>query len=241
MTRSLSMGIGSALSLVLALTACGSNTAAPDAARQTANLDGSGVVPPPPAGDPDAGSSRIMAAAEPFQALTESAFSADPGRLTELIATAKSSARAVAPDLSPGARSVLASRLEEIDRAARDRRPADLAIASVEAYRTLIESAPSSGPVPPQVSLLDYAGFRCQADLNADPTRWRDVTEAVAFARQQWSALEPQVRDEALRSRMSDAISELGLAADRSDVARADKAAARQLDLVDELEAYFAR
>ena len=115
-------------------------------------------------------------------------------------ATAKSSARAVATDLSPDARSVLASRLGEVDRAAAAHRPADLAIASVEGYRMLIASAPTSGPVPPQMSLLDYAGFRNQADLKADPTRWRDATEAVAFARQHWSALQPQVRDEALRS-----------------------------------------
>ena len=229
------------LSFALALAACGADTAQPPPDRQTADLEGGGVVPPAPAGDPDAGSSRIIAAAEPFEALTESAFSADHAKLNDLIATAKSSARAVATDLSPAARSLLASRLEEIDGARRDGRSADMAIASVEGYRTLIESASAAGPVPPQVSLLDYAGFRYQADLNATPARWRDATEAVAFARRQWSALGPQVRDEVIRARMSDAITELGLAADSSDAARAADAAVRQLDLVDELEVYFAK
>ena len=184
-----------AVSMALALAACGADPVETPPLRQTADLQGGGVVPPAPAGDPDAGSSRIMAAAEPFEALTESAFSADPVKLIDLIATAKSSARAIAPDLSPAARSVLASRLEEIDRARRDGRSADLAIASVEGDRTLIESAPSSRPVPPQASLLDYAGFRYQADLKAEPVRWRDATEAVGFARRQWSALGPQVRE----------------------------------------------
>jgi hypothetical protein len=61
---------------------------------------------------------------------------------------------------------------------------AGLALSSIEAYRVLVGAVADNAKVPTEVSLLDYAGFRYDADLEANPARWGDMAAAVSFARE---------------------------------------------------------
>lgn len=199
---------------------------------------GTGAAVPSRAAASTQAAARQLAAAEPFEALTETAFTATRAELEAAARKAEDAADGVRGELPIGAARQLTSQIAEIRAALPRGNRADLAIASVEAYRTLVSAAPHT-KVPLAVSLLDYAGFRYQADLGAKPVRWTDMVEAASFARGQWDSLSPQVTDTALRSRVDQAVEALRIAEAEHDSSRADHAARTLLDLVDELEAQF--
>jgi hypothetical protein len=142
------------------------------------------------------------------------------------------------PLLRADAQKELATRLQAIAAARRtDNRP-EIALAAVEIYRVLVENAPPR-EIPAEVNLLDYAGFRYDADLNARPIRWDDMARAAAYAQARWVAIDARVTDKILRDRVSKALADMVEAARRRDPALAADAARRELDLVDRLEIFF--
>jgi hypothetical protein len=183
---------------------------------------------------------RLLAAAEPFETLTEQSFSAKPAQLDRRIAAAARAAGQVHALLPPDGQAALDGELAAI-RTARhaDDRPG-IALASIECYRVLVAAA-LPGKVPTEVSLLDYAGFRYDADLKAKPSRWPDMQAATAYARQQWQAIADRVADARLSKRVEEALQAMAAAADARSATRARRAATSLLDLVDELETHFTR
>lgn len=194
-----------------------------------------------PAAEAPAAAAAPLPATEYFEGLTEEAFTATDHRLDELIGLARTAADRDRRTLSPATAAELDGLLSRIDqhRAAMNR--ADLAIASVEAYRLFVSASPTPGAVPTQVSLLDYAGFRFGADLNAGPTRWDDAAAALDFADTQWNQISDRVTDPAVRNRFSSALIGMRSALAARDLAGAKQAGVRELDLVDELETWFSR
>jgi hypothetical protein len=180
----------------------------------------------------------LLAAAEPFEAIAGTAFTARYPELDPLIAKAVATAERVKPLLPPDARQELGTRLDEIAAARRvDDRPG-IALAAAEVYRILVSHAPHA-PVPTEVALLDYAGLRYGADLKARPIRWGDMTEAVAYARRIWGAIERRVGDKPLHDGFARALADMGAAVQRRDAAAAADAVKREMDLVDMLETWF--
>lgn len=234
--------LATAISIAVALAGCSKSSpdnqsAMDNAASQVAD----GSIPPAPANDPDAQASQLMAAAEPFENLTEEAFTSDSSKLDDLIAKAKSSAVG-AEKLLPAAESKsLLAHVNAIDAARVSNNRTDLAIAAVEGYRTLVSSAPDNPKVPKQVSLLDYSGFRYQANLKATPPRWSDTLAALDFADGQWKEISSTVSDQTLSKKVSDALSAMRSASQKKDAKAAMAASTTELDLVDLLEKYFAQ
>lgn len=181
----------------------------------------------------------LLAAAEPFEALTEEAQSADGERLSKLMADTKAAVATVAAKLAPGELTKLENTLTTIASARRNNDRTGIALAAVEGYRVLIDSTNGNGAIPKAVSLLDYAGFRYQADIAASPLRWDDAGLALRVATREWDGLEPKVKDLALRDKVSKALSTMRKALDAKDAATARQAVAHELDLVDLLENYF--
>lgn len=182
-----------------------------------------------------------LPATEYFEGLTEEAFTAPDTRLDALIGLARTASDRERRTLSPAMAAELDDLLTRIDRHRAAMNRADLAIASVEAYRLFVSASPVSGPIPTQVSLLDYAGFRFSADLNAGPTRWDDAATALDYADSQWSQISGRVTDTAVRNRFSSALTGMRTALAARDLAGAKQAGLRELDLVDELETWFSR
>ena len=182
-----------------------------------------------------------MAAAEPFENLTENAFTSDPGKLDGFIAKARTSADGASKLLSPDEAKTLSGHVAAIDAARAGSNRADLAIAAVEGYRTLVSNAGGQQKVSKHVSLLDYSGFRFQADLKAKPMRWSDTAQAIDFADAQWREIADTVNDQTLCRKMSEALAGMRSASQSKDAAAAMGASTRELDLVDDLEHYFAR
>ncbi|MDB5450772.1 MAG: hypothetical protein JWQ52_1900 [Phenylobacterium sp.] len=195
-------------------------------------------VPPPAKLAADVSQAGLLAAAEPFEVLTEAAFTARLPVLDQAIATAVATAEHVRQALPPEARKELQTHLDAIAAARPTEDRAGVALASIEIYRMLVSYAPP-GPVPKEVNLLDYVGFRYDADRKAQPTRWDDMVEAAAFGQRTWTAIEGRVADRALHDRESQALRDMAEAARLQNAALAADAAKRELDLVDLLEAYF--
>lgn len=221
--------------LALALAACGRSGASSDVAPPSPTTSVASVAVPA-ASSADA---ALLAAAEPFEKLTETAFSATPAELDLTIGEVRTAAAGVRSALSASAVGLLDERLAAIASARGADRRADLAIAAVEGYRVLVSAVSAAAKVPTAVNLLDYAGFRYDANLKAKPARWADMMQAMAFAREQWASIASRVTDSALRGQMDTSLTEMEGAAKRRDVPAAAAAAQRELALVDDLEKFF--
>lgn len=180
-----------------------------------------------------------LPASEYFETLTETAFSDSPAKLDTTIALARTAVARDRETLPASVTTQLDQRLQQIAEARVAMNRADLAIASIEGFRLVIAASPSAGPVPVQVSLLDYAGFRYWADLKAPTVRWDDTAAAADFAAAQWDEISTRVSDPALRTRFEAALTDMKAAAKARDAAAAIQAVTSELDLVDELEAHF--
>lgn len=198
-----------------------------------------GAMPARSVKDDDASHSALIAAAEPFEALTEQAGTAPPVVLDKLIGEARDAAVHASAILGETQRDRLASQLADIATAQKSGDRTAIALASVEGYRTLVEGAPDTGVTPRAVSLLDYAGFRYQTNLAAAPARWSDAEAAVDFADSQWATLRQRISDASLRDQMSSSIADMRKAVEVKDAGLAKSSSTLELDLVDKLEGYF--
>ena len=221
-----------------ALSGCGSQSSTPKAANATAATV---TVPKPPAGDADANSSAFLAAAEPFENLTEQAPGAPRAKLAAMIADARKAADGVSPALTAPQKAAIETNFAGIDAGQKAGDRTAIALGAVEGYRTLVESARDTGKVPRAVSLLDYSGFRYQADLTARPVRWDDMIKVVAFARHQWSGIEGRIADKTLRADFAKSVTDMSVAVRARDRQAANTASSRELDLVDQLEGFFSK
>lgn len=228
---------------ILALSGCGgaSKPSGTDTSRLAASKTGQQTAPINGAARNDyaAVTKRLLAAAEPFEGLTESAFTDPAAKLDASITIAERAAQSVRDALPTQAYAQLDAKLAEVRRARRANNRADLALASIEGYRILVSAVPGAPVVPIDVSLLDYAGFRYNANTQATPPRWDDMTRATDFARQRWSSLENKQLPASLGRRLVESLVAMESAAKRRDVVAARASAKTELDLVDELEAAF--
>jgi hypothetical protein len=216
---------------------------APKPARVFTGILGLFLIAAPPvlAQTPTAvANSRLLAAAEPFENLTEQAFSASPGKLQSLVSKAEKAAQNVRATLAPDGRSALDQQLSAIKEAEKAKSSSELALAAVEGYRILVSSAQGT-KVPTAVALLDYAGFRYNADLRSNPIRWADMQAAVAFAQEQWSSISTQVAQPTLQKSFSNALAHMDQAVAQKSAKGAASSVKDEQDLVDKLEAYFNR
>jgi hypothetical protein len=188
--------------------------------------------------DQDVRNSQLLAAAEQFEVLTEQAFSAKPAKLLKLTAAAEQAANNVQLALSTQELQALDRTLAKITQARKAHKPHELALAAVEGYRILV-SGTKNTTVPAAVNLLDYAGFRYQADLRSTPTRWQDMQAAVQFAQQQWQPLKDQITEATLKNEMSAALAGMESAVSKKSAKTAQAEVKKVLDLVDRLESYF--
>lgn len=184
-----------------------------------------------PAGAPAGKNESLRTAAEPFEALTEQAFTADWPTVDRLVSDASSAVAGLS------SASAVEGRLADIaaSRAARDR--VGLALNAVEGYRALVEAQdPATADPPVAVSLLDYAGFRYDALAQAPTVDWPEMARSVEFARRQWNAASGKVSSKAMPGVVNEALSAMAAAVARKDVSFARSAAATELALVDLLE-----
>lgn len=214
------------LTFVLAVGGCGPN-----------------AVAPPPNGTAVNGASTasaqrcLLASAESYEGLTERAFAEPMAKLALAASEAEVVARGCENSLNP---EQIAALHEVFDRIEHAQDSASYALATVEGYRVLISAqARDASPIPIDVSLLDYAGFRYQAGASSTPPLWDDMRGAAAIADLHWAAVAPSISDLVLKERFAAEVTALHAAILAQDVAAARGAAIVELDNVDRLEQYF--
>lgn len=220
MTKILLSALGSGVAMLLAISACSQQSDATPtiATDQTCLYD----------------------SAEAYENLTEKSYTADAQTLADLSAEAEKQARACLAKLNPSDADSLSSRLDAVQAALRSNDRATVARNAVEVYRIFVTAEtrePNGAPL--QVSLLDYAGFRMQADLQATEPDWADIETALSFAEKQWSEIEIKIVDLGLREAFAAELDHIRTAAGERNVSAAKEAVRKELDQVDLLEQYF--
>lgn len=223
-----------AIAMTIAVSGCQQGQKEGSGATATANANGAGVL-----ARQGADYAALSAAAEPFEALTEQAFSADHKRLAALMADIESSAAKIGPQLEPSALAQLTAQITDAKHAIADDDRAQTALASVEGYRVIVSAFPATAKIPPAVSLLDYAGFRIEADLKANPVRWSDAKAAYLYAQGQWGEVSGKIDDKQLTTKFQAALDRLGGEIAANDKSSALASVILELDLVDALESHF--
>jgi hypothetical protein len=217
----------------MALSGC--NKVADKGAQATAQAD----APIGEASAPVARSANdrktILAAAERFENLTEAAFNGSKSA-ADALALAHHDAQIARPLLNATENATMDRQVKAIDAAATAGVAADISLASVEVYRTLITAAGGEGKIPVQIGLLDYSGFRFWADAKASPPHWADMTQAHDFAVAQWQLVKPRIHDPVVVKKFGEALEAMAAAVAKKDASAAIRAATSEMDLVDELE-----
>lgn len=220
-------------SALIMLAGCGSAKTPGDAAASGSHVVGPSVA----AGSAAPGA--LPAAAESFEALTELAFTAKPAQLSSLLTNAKQSASNVSDRLSASTNAAVSAQLKVATGAVAAGNRADVALSAVEGYKLIVSAFPRNAQPPVAVNLLDYAGFRIQADMNSRPVRWADAQDALNFARGQWSQIRSSVADSGLGGRFTQSLVTLDQALAARNAVAAQAAVEKELSLVDDLESYF--
>ena len=205
-------------------------------ASQATQKHSASAVPAPT----DASSNKsLRAAAEPFENLTEIAFSAAWPKIDRIVGQAEAAATTVRRVLSQDEAGRMDERIAAVKAAREKHDRVELALSSIETYRVLVSAVTDYAKVPTEVSLLDYAGYRYDANLKAKPTNWDDMARAASFARKTWDVLSPRAKASAVARRFETTLTDM----DNAVVTRSGSLAAtsvkNELDLVDLLENFF--
>ncbi|MEO7248501.1 MAG: hypothetical protein ABIW31_08610 [Novosphingobium sp.] len=227
-----------AASSLTLLTTSGCNKAQTDKVEATSQPSDPIVATSAPAYRSDADRKTILAAAERFENLTEAAFDGTQHTAAAL-ALAQQGAKTARSLLDPNEAATLDEKLARVDAAAKSHVAADIALAAIEAYRTMITASGGEGHIPLQVGLLDYAGFRFWANARAVPPRWDEMAKARFFAEGQFALISPRIHDEATKNKFKQVIDAMDKAIIAKDSQGAVLAATTEMDLVDELEKLF--
>ncbi|MEO9079912.1 MAG: hypothetical protein ABI268_11460, partial [Rhodanobacter sp.] len=155
-----------ALALAMGSSAWATSVAAPSGPDQNATAPAS----------PSSKDKILLAAAEPFENLTEMAFSSNWPKIDHTINEAKRLAAGAQAFLPQDAVAAMDAHLTAMTAARQKKNRADMALSSIEVYRVLVSSVSAGTKIPVQVSLLDYSGFRYDADLKSSPIRWDDMS-----------------------------------------------------------------
>lgn len=221
---------------VAAIAVLAATLAACNPQADKANAPATATAASPAASDRNV---RLLAAAEGYETLTETAFDKTFPELAASLTVARQTTLEARTLLAPDQAARLDTLGAGIDAALRDQNRSALAIASVETYRVLVSAQDASAQVPVEVSLLDYAGFRYDANAKSQPINWDQMTADVAFARETWTRISPRVTAKGLSGAFDSALSGMETAIAQKNAVAAGIAVSNELALVDALEEHF--
>jgi hypothetical protein len=182
---------------------------------------------------------KLRALAEPFEKLTEISFSATLPKIDEVIGESEVASDEARGLLSKDVFQEMNIHMMALKNARMRKDRAEMALSSIEVFRVLVSTVADNTKVPNAVGLLDYAGFRYNADLKANPVRWDDMAKAVYFARENWAKLLPEVKSSGLETTIEKTLLDMENAVVQKRKSLAASSVKAELDLVDQLENFF--
>ncbi|MDP2818639.1 MAG: hypothetical protein Q8O29_10280 [Polaromonas sp.] len=182
----------------------------------------------------------LAGGAEIFENLTEASPVIDAAAFKKSLAKFETLYPAISAHLSPDRKKRLDSLVSGVRNAWQKGDRGAMAIQSIEIYRLLEESINRSGqPVPVEVPMLDYAGFKLNALLLSHQPDWKQAGKTAQEAAAWWTAIEAHITDKSLRDAMTHTIAGIKEAVVRKDPKLLRFAADMDLILVDGLEVFF--
>ena len=182
----------------------------------------------------------LASAAEVFENLTEGAPSWSAAEVDRSLARFEVLHPTVSQRLPSASRARLDTLVGGVRTAWQQKDRATMALQSIEAYRLLQESMDYTGqPVPVEVSLLDYSGFKLNALMLRTQPDWKQVAGTAQESSTWWKSIEAKVTDSKLQRAMNQTVKDMGDGALRQDTKLVRAAATKDLALVDDLETFF--
>lgn len=179
----------------------------------------------------------LLDGAEIFENLAESAHTVTQTQYAAAMADYARHADAINAGLAPDRKKQFASNINSLKNSWTKGNRTDLALASVEAYRLLVEAVmPAPGILPMEVALLDYSGFKMSALAHSPNPNWNTIDKTAMEAANWWKMVAPQVRDRNLKQAMQRTVEAYAYARKTSNVALLIYSADMNLILVDALE-----
>jgi hypothetical protein len=186
-------------------------------------------------------SSDFESAASTCEDFIELVASGDAPAATAMAGDMRKAFAAISKRLPEAGRADLAARLAAIE-AANGRGDGEAAsLEAVEAFRTIIVAAnDKKPPVPLDVSLLDYSGFKLSILASAKATNWPAVEASAQEAHGFWQRLSSRIKNKGTADLMATIDKGLQRAVADHDGPGLAFAAKLTLDAVDVLEQQFA-
>jgi len=182
----------------------------------------------------------LAGGAEIFENFTEASPLMNAAAFNESMAKFETLYPDISARLSPDRKKRLDSLVSGIRRAWRKGDRGPMAVESIEIYRLLEESIDHNGqPVPVEVPMLDYSGFKLKALLLSTHPDWKQVRKTAQEASMWWAAIKTKVTDNSLRDAMAHTIRGIKEAGNLKDPKLLGFTAEMDLILVDGLEAFF--
>jgi len=182
----------------------------------------------------------LLAAASPFEDLTDYALSRDEKGIVKALDECNTRVENLSQELSAKNFKELKDLFASIKESEAIHDYSNLALNSVNAYKLILESLnPDSLAVPQQVAMLDYAGFYSRALLMPKITDWKSLQQTASDAETNWAAIRSRVPDKYLRDAVDVAIAGMDKAYSIKDTDMALFSADMDLALVDMLQGYF--
>ncbi len=182
----------------------------------------------------------MAAGAEIFENLTESSPELNAPAFDDSMTKYETLRSNISEQLAPDQMKRLDALLANVRKSWQKRDRGSMAIQSIEIYRLLQESIDHTNqPVPAEVPLLDYAGFKIKALLISKDPDWEQVRKTAHEATLWWASTKSKVTDGALRDAMDHTVMGINDAARLKDTRLLKFSAEMDLILVDGLETFF--
>ena len=185
---------------------------------------------------------KLLAALEPLEGLTEQALENSDAKVLKNLKAAEAARITTLGLLAPDAAARFDALFGEARAAQKKKDHVALALAAAELYKVIASALdPAALAIPQEVSLLDYVGFRTKALLKVTPPDWNLLAATAREANGYWAKIRAQVSNKKLQAAMDKAQAGLARAAETKDARLSASATREDLDLVDDLEKFFAK
>lgn len=191
------------------------------------------------AAQPTGHNERLLAALEPFEALTEAGLDGNAAKIKKAVREAAAEHDATRGLLPSEAAVAFDRAWNNVAAAAPKGDTLEVALNGAELFKLVASALDASAKIPKEISLLDHAGFRTKTLLKAAPQDWQALAATAAEANGYWAKIRDRVTDTKLQAAMDHAQQGLVTAAQKKDAALGATATREELDLVDDLEKYF--
>lgn len=224
-----------AITAIVAGAACSQSAQPPPAALP--------AIAPAATTAPGDSNAVLLAAASPFEDMTEFALNSDPAGVDKARNAYSQHSAQVDAALDADQRRRLQTRIDAIDKGRDASDFSAVALDAVEAYGILVAALKSQGlKVPVQVANLDYAGFKLKVLMHGTASDWPGAHAVARQADADWSAIKADVTgNPGLLDAMNVAVDGMTQATASENQEMGAFAAEVDLALVDLLEAHFER